>query len=93
MQGQPDLMAGVQPAVKAALTKAYKQRDNERPVRSSDLLPVFSLSGQKKLPKKRAALQILPPELELNEVEGDEEESAGKSGLFPNGFLNIVTPD
>lgn len=73
-QGQPDLMVGVQPAVKAALTKAYKQRENERRVRSSDLLPVFTLSGQKKLPKKRTRLQISPPELEVDELAEDDEE-------------------
>lgn len=77
LQGQPDLMVGVQPAVKAALTKAYKQRENERRVRSSDLLPVFTLSGQKKLPKKRTRLQISPPELEVNELAEDDEELEG----------------
>lgn len=73
-QGQPDFMGGVQPAVKAALTKSYKQRESDRRVRSSDLLPMFSPSGQTKPPKKRARLQILPPELDVDEgIEDDEE--------------------
>ncbi|KAI5058482.1 hypothetical protein GOP47_0026652 [Adiantum capillus-veneris] len=73
-QGQPDPMAGVQPAVKAALTKAYKQRESDRRVRSSDLLPVFTVAGQKKLPKKRTRLQISPAPLEDNELGEDDEE-------------------
>ncbi|MCO5572607.1 hypothetical protein L7F22_026364 [Adiantum nelumboides] len=72
--GQPDPMAGVQPAVKAALTKAYKQRESDRRVRSSDLLSVFTLSGQKKLPKKRTRLQITPVSLDDNELGEDDEE-------------------
>lgn len=66
-------MAGVPPAVKAALTKGYKQMESERRVKSSDLLPLFNASGQKKLPKKRGKLKILPPELDDEEIAEDEE--------------------
>lgn len=79
-QGQPDPMAGVQPAVKAALTKAYKQRESDRRVRSSDLLPVFTQSGQKKLPKKRTRLQITPTPLDKDEL-GEEDEELADSDM------------
>ncbi|KAG0501918.1 hypothetical protein HPP92_001990 [Vanilla planifolia] len=55
-QGHPKPMDGVQPAVKAALTKAYKQ-DSSRVVRTADLI---SLPGIKKAPKKRIAALIDP---------------------------------
>jgi replication factor C subunit 1 len=55
----PSLLDGVPSAVKAALTKAYKQREGERRVRSADLLPVLSLPGLKKAPKKPARLRLM----------------------------------
>ena len=81
-QGQPDLMAGVPPAVKSALTKGYKQMESERRVKSSDLLPIFNPAGQKKLPKKRGKLQILPPEFDEEELAEDEEEASMYYILF-----------
>ncbi|KAH7306219.1 hypothetical protein KP509_22G002100 [Ceratopteris richardii] len=85
-QGQPDPMMGVQPAVKAALTKAYKQREGDRRVRSSDLLPVFNHGVLKKTPKKRGRLQISPielgeEELQEDELDGSEDEESNEDEL------------
>ena len=51
-------MDGVQPAVKAAATKAYKQGSSPRHVRVAVLI---TLPGQKKSLKKRIA-EILEPD-------------------------------
>lgn len=56
-QGHPDPLDGIQPAVKAALTKAYKQ--NGHRVRSADLLPAILLPGQKKTPKSKRVASLL----------------------------------
>ncbi|CAM6007169.1 unnamed protein product [Sphagnum balticum] len=73
----PSLLDGVPSAVKAALTKAYKQREGERRVRSADLLPVLSLPGLKKAPKKPARLRLMNFEdAENEEVEEQESEEA-----------------
>eukprot|EP00249_Psilotum_nudum_P023458 c28881_g2_i1 orf=668-3328(-) len=47
-QGYPGLLEGVQPSVKTALTKAYKQREHEWRIKSADLLPALPFAGQKK---------------------------------------------
>lgn len=71
-------MDGVQPAVKAALTKAYKQGSSTRHVRVADLI---TLPGQKKAPKKRIAAILEPDENGLLEenggtsLDGEEEDS------------------
>ncbi|KAI3982515.1 hypothetical protein MKX01_031254 [Papaver californicum] len=51
----PDPQGGIQPAVKAALTKAYKQGSSSRIIRSADLI---ALPGFKKVPKKRIAAML-----------------------------------
>lgn len=56
-QDHPDPLDGIQPAVKSALTKAYKQ--NEHRVRSADLLPAILLPGQKKIPKSKRVASLL----------------------------------
>lgn len=73
-------MEGIQPAVKAALTKAYKQGSTSRVVRSADMI---TLPGVKKAPKKRIAVILEPPvETETPEengtalAEGEEEENS-----------------
>ncbi|KAM0937086.1 putative BRCT domain, AAA+ ATPase domain, ATPase, AAA-type, core, replication factor C subunit 1 [Dioscorea sansibarensis] len=66
-QGHPNPMDGVQPAVKAALTKAYKQGSSTRHVRVADLI---TLPGQKKAPKKRIAAILEPDENGLPEENG-----------------------
>ncbi|KAI3886012.1 hypothetical protein MKX03_003593 [Papaver bracteatum] len=53
----PNPQEGVQPAVKAALTKAYKQGSSSRIIRSTDLI---MLPGTKKVPKKRIAAMLEP---------------------------------
>ncbi|XP_078172068.1 replication factor C subunit 1-like isoform X3 [Carex rostrata] len=79
LKGHPNPMEGIQPAVKAALTKAYKQGSTSRVVRSADMI---TLPGVKKAPKKRIAAILEPPvETETPEengtalAEGEEEEN------------------
>ncbi|KAK6926491.1 DNA replication factor RFC1, C-terminal [Dillenia turbinata] len=80
-QGKPDPLDGIQPAVKAALTKAYKQGSSSRAVRSADLI---TLPGNKKAPKKRIAAILEPVDggLEVEngnasaDIEDDEENSS-----------------
>lgn len=56
-KGQPNLLDGVQPAVKAALTKAYNKGSKSRVIRTADLI---TLPGIKKAPKKRVAAMLEP---------------------------------
>jgi replication factor C subunit 1 len=56
-QGHPNPLDGIQPAVKAALTKAYKEGSKTRMVRAADLV---TLPGVKKAPKKRIAAILEP---------------------------------
>ncbi|KAI3939095.1 hypothetical protein MKX01_001963 [Papaver californicum] len=53
----PNPLEGIQPAFKAALTKAYKQGSISRVIRSADLI---TLPGFKKAPKKRIAAMLEP---------------------------------
>lgn len=91
MQGHHNPMDGIQPAVKSALTKAYKKGSDSRVVRSADLI---ALPGLKKAPKKRIAAILEPVEngvaeeneeaLVENEEENSDAEDAGKKLLFPS---------
>lgn len=56
-QEHPNPMDGIQPAVKAALTRAYKQGSSLRVVRAADLI---TLPGIRKAPKKRIAAMLEP---------------------------------
>lgn len=56
-KGHPNPLDGIQPAVKAALTKAYKEGSKTRMVRAADLV---TLPGVKKAPKKRIAAILEP---------------------------------
>ncbi|KAI3764176.1 hypothetical protein L2E82_14179 [Cichorium intybus] len=56
-QGRPSLLEGVQPAVKAALTKAYNKGSKSRVIRTADLI---TLPGIKKAPKKRVQAMLEP---------------------------------
>ncbi|XP_042483275.1 replication factor C subunit 1 isoform X1 [Macadamia integrifolia] len=67
-QGHPNPLEGIQPAVKAALTKAYRQGSSSRVVRAADLI---TLPGIKKAPKKRIAAILEPVEVGLEEETGD----------------------
>jgi len=58
-QGQPNPLDGIQPAVKSALTKAYKEQSKSRVVRIADQI---TLPGIKKAPKKRIAAILEPAE-------------------------------
>lgn len=99
-EGQHSLMEGVQPAVKSALTKAYKQWEKDHRVKSADLLPVFTPSGPKKITKKRTALELMPVETSYGEGEEDlleegldgsedEEESGDKLAALRDANTDI----
>ncbi|XP_062197215.1 replication factor C subunit 1-like [Phragmites australis] len=66
-KGHPNPMDGIQPAVKSALTKAYKQGSSSRVVRSADLI---NIPGIKKPLKKRVAAILEPVEESLPEENG-----------------------
>ncbi|XP_028068983.1 replication factor C subunit 1 isoform X2 [Camellia sinensis] len=68
LQGRPNPLDGVQPAVKAALTKAYNKGSSSRVIRTADLI---TLPGIKKVPKKRVAAMLEPVEEGLAEENGD----------------------
>ncbi|XAR60217.1 hypothetical protein NMG60_11033488 [Bertholletia excelsa] len=67
-KGLPNPLDGIQPAVKAALTKAYKQGSSSRVIRTADLI---TLPGVKKAPKKRIAAMLETVEDALPEENGD----------------------
>lgn len=56
------------PAVKAALTKAYKEVSKTHMVRAADLI---TLPGMKKAPKKRIAAILEPAEDTIEGAGGD----------------------
>lgn len=56
-QTNPNPLEGIQPAVKAALTKLYKEASKSRVVRAADLV---TFPGLKKAPKKRIAAILEP---------------------------------
>ena len=60
-------MDGIQPAVKSALTKVYKQGSSSRVVRAADLI---NIPGMKKPLKKRVAAILEPVEESLPEENG-----------------------
>ena len=60
---------GVSPAVKGALTRAYKEGSSCRVIRSADLV---NIPGMKKPPKKRIAAMLEEP-VELVEEKSEEE--------------------
>lgn len=71
-------MEGIQPAVKAALTKAYNKGSKSRVIRTADLI---TLPGLKKAPKKRVAAMLEPVDDGLEEkvdtvAENEEEDSS-----------------
>ncbi|GAB2212708.1 hypothetical protein Drorol1_Dr00020689 [Drosera rotundifolia] len=68
-KGHPSPLDGIPPAVKGALTKAYKEGSSGRVVRTADMI---TLPGVKKAPKKRIAA-ILEP---VSEEPGEEADDA-----------------
>lgn len=77
-QGRPDPLDAIPPAVKGALTKAYKQGSSLRVVRAADMI---TLPGMKKAPKKRIAAILEPADEGLAEngdalAESEEENSS-----------------
>jgi replication factor C subunit 1 len=102
-QGHPDPLDGIQPAVKAALTKAYKQNEKSHRVRSSDLLPAILLPGQKKTPKSKRVASLLatvdeyPLENKEDEPAEDEEDSSDEddfeASALKDGKLQLSLED
>lgn len=64
LQGHPNPLEGILPAVKAALTKAYNKGSKSRVIRTADLI---TLPGLKKAPKKRVAAMLEPVDDGLEE--------------------------
>ncbi|KAI5667092.1 hypothetical protein M9H77_16945 [Catharanthus roseus] len=79
-QGHPNPLDGIQPAVKAALTKAYNKGSSSRVIRTADLI---TLPGIKKAPKKRVAAMLEPEETLVEEnvdaVGENEEENSSET--------------
>ncbi|KAL2536029.1 Replication factor C subunit 1 [Forsythia ovata] len=76
-KGHPNPLDGIQPAVKAALTRAYNKGSSSRVIRTADLI---TLPGMKKAPKKRVAAMLEPitdpsPEENGEEFSVNEEEN------------------
>ena len=83
LQGHPNPLDGKQRAVKATLTKAYKEGRKTRMVRAADLI---TLPGVKKAPKKRIAAILEPSDDGLVDggstlAEGEEENSSDTDEL------------
>lgn len=79
-KGHPNLLDGVQPAVKAALTKAYNKGSKSRVIRTADLI---TLPGIKKAPKKRVAAMLEPLDEgiaeENDETRAEDEENSSET--------------
>ncbi|KAK6163660.1 hypothetical protein DH2020_000524 [Rehmannia glutinosa] len=71
-KGHPNPLDGIQPAVKAALTRTYNKGSSSRVVRAADLI---TLPGLKKAPKKRVAAMLEPIDDNIagENVENEEE--------------------
>jgi hypothetical protein len=88
-------MDGIQPAVKSALTKAYKQGSASRVVRTADLI---NIPGMKKPLRKRVAAILEPVEESMPEengvasAEADEESSDAENNdgmcFFASKLMN-----
>lgn len=86
-KGYPNPLDGIQPAVKSALTKAYKEQSKSRVVRVADLI---TLPGVKKAPKKRIAA-ILEPADEVEKGEGDALDESEEENNSDTEELNGTT--
>ncbi|KAI9107657.1 hypothetical protein K1719_021320 [Acacia pycnantha] len=67
-KGHPNPLDGIAPAVKSALTKAYKEQSKSRMVRAADLV---TIPGMKKPVKKRIAAILEPSDEGLEQGEGN----------------------
>ncbi|XP_068343613.1 replication factor C subunit 1-like isoform X2 [Pyrus communis] len=83
-QGHPNPLDGILPAVKSALTKAYKEGSKTRMVRAADFV---TIPGMKKVPKKRIAVLLEPSDDVIGEnnddtfVQSDDENSSDTEDL------------
>lgn len=81
-------MDGIQPAVKASLTKAYNKGSSSRVIRTADMV---TLPGMKKVLKKRVAAMLEPAEESLAEDNGDtlEENEDNSSDTEDLGTISL----
>ncbi|KAM5561989.1 hypothetical protein ABKV19_017285 [Rosa sericea] len=92
-QGHPNPLDGVQLAVKAALTKAYKEGSKSRMVRIAEFV---TFPGMKKAPKKRIAAILEPSDNVTGEnnddtlVPNEEENSSDTEDLGMFYHFQIV---
>ena len=92
-QGHPNPLDGKQRAVKATLTKAYKEGRKTRMVRAADLV---KLPGVKKAPKKRIAAILEPSDDGFVDgggstlAEGEEDNSSDMDELGKLQYLMQV---
>ncbi|KAE9620696.1 putative replication factor C subunit 1, P-loop containing nucleoside triphosphate hydrolase [Lupinus albus] len=78
-KGHPNLLDGIPPAVKSALTKAYKEQSKNRMVRAADQVTLRMVRGSdrvtlpeiKKAPKKRIAAILEPADEGIEQGEGE----------------------
>lgn len=93
LQGHPNPLDGIQPAVKAALTKAYNKGSSSRVIRTADLI---TLPGIKKAPKKRVAAMLEPEETLVEEnvdaVGENEEENSSETEESGNTLHPSLQP-
>ena len=90
-QGRPNPLDGIQPAVKSALTKAYKEQSKSRMVRAADLV---TLPGIKKAPKKRIAAILEPADEGVEQGKGetlDESEEENTSDTEELGKFYVLS--
>lgn len=83
LQGHPNPLEGILPAVKAALTKAYNKGSKSRVIRTADLI---TLPGLKKAPKKRIAAMLEPAD---DGLEGKADEAENEEGNSSDEELGI----
>ncbi|KAI4334153.1 hypothetical protein L6164_018878 [Bauhinia variegata] len=87
-KGHPNPLDGIQPAVKSALTKAYKEKSKSRMVRAADLV---ALPGMKKAPKKRIAAILEPADEGLEKGEGGTLEESEEENDSDTDELGTAT--
>ncbi|XP_073040516.1 replication factor C subunit 1 [Primulina eburnea] len=100
-KGHPNPLDGIQPAVKAALTRAYNKGGSSRVIKTADFI---TLPGMKKAPKKRVAAMLEPVDDALveenaivsaeNEEEilsdtGDQDDSSDDEKMVESDLLSL----
>ncbi|XP_054813026.1 replication factor C subunit 1 isoform X2 [Prosopis cineraria] len=87
-KGHPNPLDGIPPAVKSALTKAYKEESKSRMVRAADLV---NIPGMKKPVKKRVAAILEPSDEGSKQGEGDTLEESEEENSSDTEELGTTT--